>query len=181
MSTLIRWVNVRIIKPAPTSRTNPSATSDVTSRDRYRLLPEIRALPPDFRASWTFVLDDSNDGARPKTIPARSEMAKAYPRTGKLNLTASSSTMVLGRSARSHFIPHQPRNNPAIPPSRDRKTLSVSSWRMTRPRDAPSAVRSARRDPDSQRTCRTMHRRRVRHLRSRKDIGSLSADLPGGQ
>ena len=40
-------------------------------------------------------------------------------------------------------VPHCARSKPPIPPNRARTTLSVSNWRMIRPRVAPTAARTA--------------------------------------
>ena len=48
-----------------------------------------------------------------------------------------------GISWRRNAKLHSATNTPATPPTKDSRTLSVNNWRTSRPRDAPSAVRTA--------------------------------------
>src|SRR5207253_2557117 len=48
-----------------------------------------------------------------------------------------------GAAATNSFVPPHERNTPTIPPSTERGKVSVTSWRMIRPRPAPRAVRTA--------------------------------------
>src|SRR6185312_16556750 len=73
---LRRFHRLRIISPAPASRTSDNATSQTTSTDRVRFPPESPARPsPCFKVSFTFALLSFHDGTITATIPVTSEIA----------------------------------------------------------------------------------------------------------
>src|SRR6185312_12764495 len=66
--------------------------------------------------------------------------------------------MLAGAAATRNRVPRTARTNPAAPPPSARTMLSVTSWRMSRPRPAPSAVLTLARD--------AAHEQEVRDVRA---------------
>ena len=130
--------------PAPTSSTSDNASSATTSAERSR--PVARLSPP--RAPSLSVARRSGREARsagrtPKTSPVPIDSAAVKATTVASGATRSPR----GRfgSERQHAVGQ--RRCPAPGRGRRRRPpvnrLSVSSWRTSRPRDAPSAARTA--------------------------------------
>ncbi len=86
-------------------------------------------------------------GIRPNTIPVTTETAAVKASHSPIEaderalLTDPGNPAVLIVS--SARIPRMPSTSPIAPPITDSATLSVSSWRMIRPRPAPIAARKA--------------------------------------
>ncbi len=142
-STFCSFQKLRIISPAPISRTNDSATSEITSALRVRCfmgLPPVRPAPC-FRVSLRLVLVNCNAGTIPIMMPATNDTRRVKPRA-RVSIPISLET---GRppSRTSILLPHTASARPSSPPVTARRTLSVSSCRTSRARPAPSAIRTA--------------------------------------
>ena len=87
-------------------------------------------------------------GTRPKSIPVPTETAAVNgdhapvdaDERALLRRSSGSPAVLIVSSAR---MPTTPSTSPMAPPITESATLSVSSWRMIRPRPAPMAARSA--------------------------------------
>ena len=85
-----------------------------------------------------------NAGARPKMTPLKSASNTAIITTRKSGCGSSESgTGVAGKSEIKTSPSQYASTIPPIPPIEASKRLSVSNWRITRPRPAPSARRIA--------------------------------------
>ena len=86
-------------------------------------------------------------GIRPNTIPVTTETAAVKASTRQSTPTSAPCSPMRGSPAvlivSSARIPRMPSTSPIAPPITDSATLSVSSWRMIRPRPAPIAARKA--------------------------------------
>ena len=127
-STRLRFSSVRKNKPAPTSSTSAIATCTTT-----RLLLRAVREPIDVAAGRlhraaqsTFVA--LRAGSRPKTIPVSMLMPANNPNTRQSAALSPNG-----------IRPPQPvsEHPPECPALLESRMLSVSSWRMSRPRVAP--------------------------------------------
>ena len=86
-------------------------------------------------------------GIRPKTIPVTTETAAVKASTRQSTPTSAPCSPMRGSPAvlmvSSARIPRMPSTSPIAPPTTESATLSVSNWRMIRPRPAPIAARMA--------------------------------------
>ncbi len=140
-------VSVRIIRPAPTSSTIASATCATRRALRKRWLRGcIAPRAVSFNVSATSGRALSHAGARPKSTVVAIEIP-----TARTRIRTSSSperpraefSRYDGASVISPLMPHDATMTPSAPPASASTALSVSSWRMTRQRPAPSALRTA--------------------------------------
>ena len=136
---------MRTKSPVATSRTSESAICTTMSpRASCERLgpPSVRA--PPWNAAARSMRVARHAGARPNTSAVASAVAAV-----KVSTRASSgrsSTTVLcpnGRSATRRPRPHHANATPSAAPASPSTSDSVSSWRTTRHRPAPSARRSA--------------------------------------
>ena len=135
---------LRTKRPAPTSVISARATSETTgmlpSGPRDQVALPVR--PPALRLPAMSALDALMAGARPKMIPVSSARPRVNIRTWKSSArTRSLFSMNGGRNAQSMRRPAKARSSPAAPPERDSTALSVKSWRTSRTRLAPTALR----------------------------------------
>ena len=134
---------VRSIRPAPARSTSAAATSDTTSRLRRRRCPVEEPRLPSFKVSCRSVTETWSAGASPNTTPVTSESPRVKASTQPSTPMFSMRGRPPGTAASTARVPSQAMASPAMPPARDSTTLSVSSWRTTRARAAPSARRMA--------------------------------------
>ena len=144
---------LRISSAAPTSSTSASAISATTSAERMRLwrtpVPErpLASFSVDTRSGF----EVCSAGNRPNSRPVISEtpIVKAMTRQSSGGMTTAAPLasvrrgMFPGTSISNPRTPAAPRARPRTPPHPASSTLSVSSWRTTRPRAAPIAERTA--------------------------------------
>ena len=136
---------LRISSPAPTSRMQAKASSEITSPSRSQA---CRWPPLDPRlASWSPSRGESvatrNAGSRPKRTPeaiaASNVKRSALP---SIRTLASKGRLNAWRWESSR-VPATARKSPNTAPQHERDTLSVSICRNSRKRPAPNAVRIA--------------------------------------
>ena len=82
-------------------------------------------------------------GATPKSSPVTTESPSAKASARPFTAISSSRGWSPGSSACSARTPHTASPSPSAPPASASSTLSVSSWRTSRRREAPSAARIA--------------------------------------
>ena len=126
------------------SSTTASAISATTSELRIRRRTRLSPPPgvPSRSGVSTSPEADCRAGASPNTIPeaiASPATVSTIPGSRSNFIQKGSGT---GIEARQSRIPHSPRRTPSAPPVHDRSRLSVSIWRMSRAREAPSATRT---------------------------------------
>ena len=80
--------------------------------------------------------------------------------------------MPVGLSTSRSRTPHVASTSPSAPPITDSKTLSVRSWRSSRPRAAPSALRTAIS------ACRAFERARSRFAMFAHAMSSTNTTAP---
>ena len=150
-STFFRFCSVRTSRPAPARMTMLSATCTTTSQlpaPNRPLAPWApRKFPPDpsFNIGVKSTRKPRNAGAKPNRIPVRID-------TTAVNKSTCVSMSGWNDDTPSWFVAmnatmdsmHQVANRiPTAPPAIESITLSVSSWRRMRPREAPNAKRTA--------------------------------------
>ena len=129
----------------PMSRMSESATSATTRalRRRLRCEPGSEPRPASLRLLLRSLRVDCSAGARPKITPVSTEASSVKPST------VPSTPISLPRGIKewlklsSSSTPHTASSKPSPPPTRARNMLSVSNWRTSRQRPAPSAARTA--------------------------------------
>jgi hypothetical protein len=131
-------------KPNPTSSTMPSATWPATRQFRRRR--ECKPTPAfgavSFKLSLRFTRVTCSAGIIPKVKALRSDTAKLTMRTRAFTCryapeSISDATLVM---ISSH---HRVAMSATTPPKRKSNVLSVKSCRIIRPREEPSAARTA--------------------------------------
>ena len=118
-------------RPAAPAR---AATSETTSRLRKRRCPAEEPRLPSFNVSCRSVTETCRAGASPKTIPVRSETPRVKASTQPSTPMFSMRGRPPGTAASTACVPQRAMASPAMPPASANTTLSVSSWRTTRPR-----------------------------------------------
>src|SRR5882724_9258572 len=136
-------VKVRIISPAPTSKTSASAISAATSARCTRWRVPLPPRPPSLRARCAVAFVVLNAGISPKQIPASNEIAAAKIRTRPSIPASEERGSVIGSTRNAAFVPLAASSTPSPPPIAASKMLSVSSCRRIRPWPAPRALRIA--------------------------------------
>ena len=136
---------LRTSRPAPVRSTSESAISPQTStfwnRFRRPLRPPVRL--PSFKSRFGSAFEDCKAGARPKRSPALIERRNATPSTRASRCTSVRRGKSAGINASSDSRASISTTIAAAPPRNDNTTLSVSSCRISRAREAPSAWRIA--------------------------------------
>ena len=131
-STLRRFCSVRRNRPAAINSTSEIATCRTSSA----LLKTLREPATDrllsFSDALTFMPVARSAGAMPKTRPVVPVMPNTNASTRQSN--GSCWPALPGNSC----WPHRPTSTPSAPPIAASRRLSVSSWRTSRPRVAPS-------------------------------------------
>ena len=138
-----RRSRLRNSSPELTRRTRASATSATTSALRVRRCPPAVRREPSCRSWFGSLRAACSAGINPKASPISvvtpNAKANTVPSTAMESTRGSSG----GLSAMSARTPSIATTMPSTPPNAARSMLSVSSCRISRPRPAPSAVRSA--------------------------------------
>ena len=137
---------LRTKSPAPISRTSDIAICATTSTARgdQRDIVRPAGVGPSLRAASTSAREDWAAGTRPKRRPVRMESSREKPRTRQSRLRFSSTgTGRGGRRAIARSVAQAARTTPPRPATSESRTLSVRSWRRSRPRLAPRASRTA--------------------------------------
>ncbi len=134
-----------INSPAPTSSTSASPTSTTTSAPRTRPARPTPTSPrlDSFSDSLRFSRDVSTAGTAPNASPVRSEAPSVNRSAAGFTPACPAASRFCGPSATSASTPQCASSSPVAPPAAASSRLSVSSWRMSRRRPAPSAARSA--------------------------------------
>ena len=137
-----RW-KLRSIRPAPVSSIRASATSATTSPPRSRPRPVVARMPLPGDAAEPGPVA-ATAGASPNATPVTRATPKVNSNTpASIRMSCVRGIVPAGASASSPRIPASATGTPTAAPSRNSTVLSVSSWRTSRPRPAPSAVRIA--------------------------------------
>src|SRR5262249_38442941 len=137
-------VNVRMKRPAHTTSTTDSATWATTSA-AAALMRRSPAIPrlPSLIASMGATFDVRNAGASPKRNAVAIVTPAVNPSTRQSSGRSRNTVFVRVESAwTSRGLLQRATARPAIAPKAASTTLSVSSWRARRQRDAPSASRT---------------------------------------
>src|SRR5579859_5058966 len=96
------------------------------------------------RASAGCACEDNHAGTVPNTTPVTSDRSKVKASTTGDGVALIGIFFARGKARASiAYDPAYASANPIAPPIELSNTLSVSIWRMTLRRDAPSAVRTA--------------------------------------
>ena len=140
---LHKRARLRIINPAPISRIIAMAISMATKTPWARCRATLIPRPPSCSVVRKPGCAVRRAGARPKRIPEIIEMAAAKTNTRPSKPIASARGRCCGSSPTAACVPQAARIRPRPPPRMESSTLSVSSWRITRLRLAPKAVRIA--------------------------------------
>jgi hypothetical protein len=143
-STCCSFQKLRSIRPAAISSMNEKATCEITSRLRARRL----CVPPPARVLSSFITSASSGravsaGSAPNSMPVRTETASVKASTGPSMPTSLARVVKRAVKATSRSRPAAASASPITPPISASSVLSVSSWRTSRPRPAPSAARIA--------------------------------------
>ena len=96
-----------------------------------------------FSASCSVWPGTCSAGARPKTTPVRTAASRQKPSTVTSVRTLPRSGMLSDSMRASRWVPPAASITPSTAPQQDSVTPSVSIWRISRRRPAPSAVRMA--------------------------------------
>jgi hypothetical protein len=139
-----RFRTDRIIRPAPTSSTTASdsstTTSPLRSRRDWRPSP-VRA--DSFNAPFTSTPRACRPGARPTRMPHATDTAIVNAATRRSMPGVTKLGRETGLCLTSADTAARARSRPPAAPISVSTQLSVISWRSSRPRPAPSAVRRA--------------------------------------
>ena len=144
-SRVTNSTKLRKSRPAPVKRTSASATCTTASTACprfFRRLPKPPAPCPVSSVRVRSARDQARAGAVPNSRPAKTDSPAANATIVPSAATAASPGTARGtRTGAVRTIPAATAT-PTVPPTRPRTTLSVSSWRTTLPRPAPSAPRT---------------------------------------
>jgi hypothetical protein len=136
--------SARMSRPADTSSTTDAATSEATRIDRSRSVRRpAPARDPSRRPERSRSLTTRMAGTTPNPIPVATVTIAANTRTRGSMAVASPTGSVAGTSRASSGTAAMATATPSSPPAADSKGLSVNSWRTSRSRPAPIAVRIA--------------------------------------
>ena len=139
--TLHRAARLRIINPAPASRTRASAISTATKTLCVRCREPLDPRPPSFNVSPRLERASLSAGASPKKIPTSSATPRVKSRTCRSTPISFTRGSAAGREFKTDLVPQYASSSPAPALASESTTLSVSSCRTTRTRPAPSAAR----------------------------------------
>jgi hypothetical protein len=134
---------LRSIRPAPTSSTIDTATWPTTSAARIRPEPvPLTAAPPSLSAETRFVRPGSA-GNTANTRPVSTQTARVKVSTWPSSaISAARGVKRAANPIRSSMVAAA-KASPSSPPAIARTPPSVSIWRKSRIRSAPSAARRA--------------------------------------
>ena len=130
-------------RPAPISRIVASASSAAARPLRSRGRAPLDARVACLRTSFKSVFAACQAGAMPNSSPVTIVSANANSSTVASMRTSGTGRRFAGITASIASTAHSAASNPAAPPIDDSTRLSTSSCRSSRPRLAPSAVRTA--------------------------------------
>ena len=137
-------MNVRIIRPEPTSSTNASATSATTAPSRsQRPAPPPTRRPLERSTSITSGRDAFHAGSTPKISAAANDASAVKASTVPSSDTAVARGRPSGDSWISASMPNCASSSPKPPPIAASTRLSATSWRTMRQRLPPMAARTA--------------------------------------
>ncbi len=143
-STRISLSKLRIRRPAPARSTTASATSITTSARRAGRLAALLPVRPLSRNRFpSSGRTTRRAGRTPKNSVVRSVTPSAKTSTMPSSCTAASRGMSDGAEASRTLSRRAASPMPSAAPRRATSELSVTSCRTSRPRPAPSAVRTA--------------------------------------
>ena len=130
--------------PAPASSISESANWPTTSarRSRPREGPTVPG-PPSLRPSTRLVRVACSAGTRPNSTVVSAVSAAAKPSTARSSRTSARWRIDSGAAASSRSSDQMESSTPQTVPASASNALSVRSWRTSRDRGAPSAVRTA--------------------------------------
>ena len=140
---------MRMSSADPMRSTSASATSTITRIDRTLFC--LNPLPERPLLSFSVVVRSAFElcsaGINPKMMPVMSDNPRVKVTTRQSIPTSAPSSPTRGRPAvltdNSARIPSHPNSRPNRPPAIESRMLSVSSCRMIRPREPPTAARMA--------------------------------------
>ena len=131
---------------APTSRTRESATCETTRRRRSPKPSRavVMPRPPDFMAAPGSVRVARNAGVSPKRMLVRTARLPVNAKTRQSGVKSKNMPLpsVMKREIRI-FEKTGASSAPTAVPMEESNRLSDNSWRISRPRDAPIARRTA--------------------------------------
>src|SRR5437660_51295 len=121
------------MRPAPTKSTTARAISLITSKPRSRLTraSPVMPRPPSRNDSFKLSFRACHAGANPNRTPVPIETTNVNSNAQRSTLTPSSRGMSFGIRPSSNCTPQVASSNPINPPNVDRRTLSVSIWRIS--------------------------------------------------
>ena len=126
-STLHSFARLRMVNPAPISRTRASAISTTTNTLCARWRVPLAPRPPCLSSSWRSGCEVFSAGVRPKRTPASREMAAVKTSTRASSPTCSARGRAAGSIRSAARVPHAARSKLSAPPARASPALSVSS------------------------------------------------------
>ena len=143
-STCIKRRKLFSSSPAPASSTSDKAISATTSERRSANddLPAVEPRPPSLRDSCE-TLDICKLGAMPKSTPVPMEISVVKASTQPSRCAPARRGKLAAAMVVRTRTPHRAITSPATPPASAKATLLVRSWRTSRRRSAPKAVRIA--------------------------------------
>ena len=144
MSVRYKIRKLRIMKPAPASRTSVSASSAMMSAPVHRRArdPDDPVRPPSFNTSFRFVLEMCSAGARPNVMPVATHARAKNVNTRALSVnTIQYGLPTFCVTASNALSPKIDKPRPTRPPTKASSTLSTSSCRITCRRVAPTEKR----------------------------------------
>ncbi len=176
----LAWIvhSARTRRPVVISSTTDARTSTITSTPRSRsLCPPIARAPsrrPRTSASAPLRVVVTR-GARPKASAVTSVSTAAKPRTRRSSPGVAEVGRFAGTSCHSSGTTRTATRTPSAPPSAARTRLSVASWRTSRSRPAPMAVRTASSCRRASARARRRFARFAHTIRSTHSAAPLSA------
>ena len=133
--------SVRIINPAPISRTSASAISAATSAPCVRWRVPLPPRPPSFKVPCRSRRAVLSAGVNPKKSPASNDSAAAKIKTRPSTPTSSARGSVAGSAPSIARVPVAASSTPSPPPIAASNVLSVKSCWTIRLCPAPRAAR----------------------------------------
>jgi hypothetical protein len=140
----VRWTRLRTRSPAPTRSMAEPASSATTRARRTRFTRRLSPPRPlSLNPSDGVEPDTWRSGARPNTIPVAPLTSSVNSRTVPSSRTSARRGSPGAPSAANACVVVAANARPATPPANARMRPSVSSWRASRTRPAPSETRTA--------------------------------------
>ena len=134
---------VLIISPAQVSNTSARAISVTTNVFLVRWRETVAVLRPASRKhSLTSLFTARKAGIIPKAIPVSTQVPKVNSKTRPSTTVPAAFGNQIGADTLKTLTPRNAKTSPAIPPTRESNTLSVSIWQTKILRFAPNATRT---------------------------------------